>query len=105
MNETVVFRNELGGYSTPYDKDTLARLYYELQKENEQLRARLENAVELPCVKLVKTKEWINREKLGEILYEWTVIYIDKEGYFVVEPCASKYAAESRLAELKGGRE
>ncbi len=55
MNETVVFRNELGGYSTHYDKDTLARLYYELQKENERLtaennklRARLKNAVELP---------------------------------------------------------
>lgn len=50
MNETVVFRNELGEYSTPYDKDTLARLYYELQKENEQLTARLEKAVELPKI-------------------------------------------------------
>lgn len=76
-----------------------------LEAENAELKARLENAVELPCVKLVKTKEWINREKLGEILYEWTVIYIDKEGYFVVEPCASKYAAKARLEELKGGRE
>lgn len=57
MNETVVFRNELGGYSTLYNKDTLARLYYELQKENEhltaendKLRARLKNAVELPKI-------------------------------------------------------
>lgn len=57
MNETVVFRNELGGYSTPYNKDTLARLYYELQKENEHLtaeneRLRAENAKidEYKCV-------------------------------------------------------
>lgn len=42
MNETVVCRNELGGYSTPYNKDTLARLYYELQKENEHLTAENE---------------------------------------------------------------
>lgn len=99
MNETVVFRNELGGYSTPYDKDTLAKLYYELQKENERLtaenakideykcviddiseqcreleaenvklRARLQNAVELPC-KVGDTVYWID----GNEIYEYAV--------------------------------
>lgn len=55
MRETVVFRNELGGYSNPYDKETLLRLYYELQKGNERLTA--ENAVlKIKCERLQKLK-------------------------------------------------
>lgn len=63
MNETVVFRNELGGYSTPYNKDTLARLYYELQKgnerltaENAELKARLEKEVTQKVASYVQGK-------------------------------------------------
>lgn len=73
-----------------------------LQAENAALQTRLDNAVELPCVKIVKTKEVIDRVEIGDTIWEWAVVYIDKEGYFVVEPCASRYAAEARLAELKG---
>lgn len=70
--------------------------------ENVDLRARLDRAVELPRVECIKTLEWINRERLGDIMFEWCVIY-KKDGWLVVEPCFSKEAAEARLAELKGG--
>ena len=76
-----------------------------LEAENAALRARLGNAVEMPCVKIVKTKEVIDRVEIGDTIWEWAVVYIDKEGYFVVEPCASKAKAEARLEEVKGGRE
>ena len=71
-----------------------------LQSENAELRARLEKAVELPCVKLVKTKVEINRIGIVNMIWEWAVVYIDKQGDLVVEPCRSKTAAEARLAEM-----
>ena len=75
-----------------------------LEAENAALRARLDKVAELPCAKMVKTNEWIDRVEIGDIIWEWVVIYIDRQGEFVVEPCVSRYAAEARLAELKGGR-
>lgn len=77
----------------------------ELESEIASLRARLENAVELPCVKMVKTKEWIDRVEVGDILWEWAVVYIDRQGDFVVEPCRSKTVAKTRLEKLKGDGE
>ena len=32
-----------------------------LKTENASLKERLKNAIELPCVKVVKTKEWIDK--------------------------------------------
>lgn len=84
MNETVVFRNELGGYSTPYDKDTLARLYYELQKENDKLRARLDNAIELPC-KVGDTVYWVEAWNNLPTIHKFEVLgityKINKKGF------------------------
>lgn len=74
-----------------------------LTAENDELKARVENAVELPCVKMVKTKEWIDGVEVGDDIWEWAVVYIDRQGEFVVEPCKSKIAAEARLEEIKGG--
>lgn len=73
-----------------------------LQAENAALKERLDKAIELPCAKVVKTKEWIDRVEVGDIIWEWAVIYIDRQGEFVVEPCRSKIAAETRLRELQG---
>ena len=76
-----------------------------LTVENTELRARLENAVELPCVKMVKPKVRINRIGIVNVIREWAVVYIDRRGDFVVEHCGSKTAAEARLAERKGGKQ
>ena len=73
----------------------------ELEAENAALQKRLENAVELPCVKVVKTKEWINKVEVGDAVWEWAVVYKDEQGEFVVEPCKSKTTAEACLAEMK----
>lgn len=101
MSEIIVFLNELGGYSTPYDKDTLARLYYELQKENERLsaenaalQARLESAIELPRIRKAS-----NYAQTGKYVIE----YINKEdGGLDLDINLTKEQAEARLAELKG---
>lgn len=76
----------------------------DLKAENASLRARLENAVELPCVKMVKPKVRINRIGIVNVIREWAVVYIDRRGDFVVEHCGSKTAAEARLEELKGAK-
>lgn len=88
--------------STPEDTKKYEKIIAGLQAENAALRERLEKAVELPCAKVVKTKEWIDRVEVGDIIWEWAVIYIDRQGEFVVEPCRSKIAAETRLRELQG---
>lgn len=75
-----------------------------LEKDNAALRERLSRAVELPRVECIKTWEWLNRERFGDIVLEWCVLY-KKDGYLMVEPCLSKEAAEARLKELQGGEE
>ena len=75
-----------------------------LRGENAVLRERLEKAVELPRVECIITKEWVNREMVGDRMFEWCVLY-KKDGYLMVEPCLSKEAAEARLKELPGGKE
>lgn len=72
--------------------------------ENAELKKRLENAMELPCVKLVNPKVRINRIGIVNVIRDWAVVYIDKQGDLVVEHCKSKTAAEARLAELKGAK-
>ena len=70
-----------------------------LRKENAELRERLDRAVELPRAECIMTREWLNREIIGDIMFEWCVLY-KKDGWLVVEPCLSKEAAEARLKEL-----
>ena len=70
--------------------------------ENAELKKRLENAVELPCVKLVNPKVWINRIGIVNVIRKWAVVYIDRQGdLLVIEHCKSKTAAEARLKEIK----
>ena len=75
-----------------------------LKAENAALRERLEKAVELPRVECIMTREWLSRELIGAIMFEWCVLY-KKGSYLMAEPCLSKGAAEIRLAELKGEKE
>lgn len=71
-----------------------------LKAENAELRAKLDKAVELPRVECIMTREWLNREIIGDTMFEWCVLY-KKDGYIMAEPCLSKEAAEARLKELK----
>lgn len=80
-----------------------ARCIEKLQAENAELRAKLYKAVELPRAECIMTREWLNREIIGDIMFEWCVLY-KKDGYIMAEPCLSKEAAEARLKELKGGK-
>lgn len=101
-NEPVYIDEIITGVKVQANGDTTID---RLTAENAALRKRLENAVELPRVECIKTLEWINRERLGDILFEWCVIYKNDDGWLVVEPCFSKEAAEARLAKLKGDGE
>ena len=71
-----------------------------LKAENAELRARLDKAVELPRVECIMTREWLSREIIGSIMFEWCVLY-KKDGYIMAEPCLSKEAAEARLKKLQ----
>lgn len=72
----------------------------ELEAENASLKERLENAIELPCVKMVKTRGWTDKVEVGDTIWEWAVVYKGGQSEFVVEPCKSKTAAEVYLAEM-----
>ena len=76
------------------------RIACDYKAENAALQKRLDNTVELPRVECVKTWEWLNRERLGDIMLEWCVLY-KKDGWLVVEPCLSKEAAEAWLEEIQ----
>lgn len=73
-----------------------------LKAENAELRAKLYKAVELPRAECIMTREWLNREIIGDIMFEWCVLY-KKDGYIMAEPCLSKEAAEARLKEINEG--
>lgn len=78
------------------------QLINKLKAENAELRAKLYNAVELPRAECIMTREWLNREIIGDIMFEWCVLY-KKDGYIMAEPCLSKEAAEARLKEINEG--
>lgn len=80
----------------------LRETFSKMETVEKELRKRLENAVELPCVKMVNPKVRINRIGIVDVIRDWAVVYIDRQGVFVVEHCKSKTAAEARLEELKG---
>ena len=86
--------------------DELRETLSKMETVEKELRARLDNAVELPCVQCVITLEWIDIEKRAwHCFKQWVVLYKDSCDQIVVEHCTSKYAAEARLAELKGEKE
>lgn len=99
------FKVENCPYHTSITKATLiSDEIYRLRAENAALRERLSKAVELPRVECIMTREWLSRELIGAIMFEWCVLY-KNGGYLMAEPCLSKEAAEIRLAELKGENE
>lgn len=85
-------------------KQDIIERFNTLKAKNAELRERLSKAVELPRVECIMTREWLSREIIGAIMFEWCVLY-KNGGYLMAEPCLSKEAAEIRLAELKGENE
>ena len=79
----------------------LKAILSKMETVEKELRERLEKAVELPRVECIMTREWLSRELIGAIMFEWCVLY-KKGSYLMAEPCLSKGDAEIRLAELKG---
>ena len=82
----------------------LKAILSKMETVEKELRERLEKAVELPRVECIMTREWLSRELIGAIMFEWCVLY-KKGSYLMAEPCLSKGDAEIRLAELKGEKE
>lgn len=77
-----------------------------IEAENAELRARLEKAVELPCIEPMTTWDWDDTTGLGKTNFGkyWQVLYRNEDGEFVAYIGATKEEAEARLAELKGER-
>lgn len=84
-------------------KATLSKM----ETVEKELRARIENAVELPCIEPMTTWDWDENTGCGGKHFGdyWQILYRDEDGEFIAYIGATKEEAETRLAELKGGRE
>ena len=98
--------------------DDLTEQVDELQAENaelratlskmetveKELRARLEKAVELPCIEPMTTWDWDANTGCGKAHFGkfWKVLYRDNDGEFMFYMGATKEEATAMLAELKG---
>ena len=69
--------------------ETLEKEKEQLKSENAELRARLDNAIELPRIIHPNENEWFIQYQLKSGIIDYSIRY-------------SKEAAEARLAELKG---
>ena len=76
----------------------------ELKKENETLRERLKNAVEIPCIEPMTTWDWDDEKGIGESHFgeSYQLLYRDEDGEFIAYVGLDKETAEAELAKLKG---
>lgn len=76
----------------------------ELKKENETLRERLKNAVEIPCIEPMTIWDWDNEKGIGESHFgdRYQLLYRDEDGEFIAYVGLDKETAEAELAKLKG---
>lgn len=88
-----------GGSISGYEKKIS-----DLQAENAKLRARLEKAVELPCIEPMTTWDWNEETGIAEKHFGdyYQLLYRDEDGEFICTPGLKKEEAEARLKELKG---
>ena len=75
-----------------------------LTSENASLRARLDKAVELPCIEPMTTWDWDANTGCGKAHFGkfWKVLYRDNDGEFIAYMGATKEEATAMLSELKG---
>ena len=86
-----------------YDAATLKIYIAHLEAENAKLRARLDKAVELPCIEPMTTWDWDANTGCGKAHFGkfWKVLYRDKDGEFMFYMGATKAEAEAMLKEMK----
>ena len=77
-----------------------------METVEKELRARLEKAVELPCIEPMTTWDWDENTGCGKAHFGkfWKVLYRDNDGEFIAYMGATKEEATAMLAELKGER-
>ena len=77
----------------------------ELKKENDKLKERLKNAVEIPCIEPMTTWDWDDEKGIGESHFgeKYQLLYRDEDGEFIAYVGLDKETAEAELAKLKGG--
>lgn len=87
-----------GGSISGYEKKIS-----DLQAGNAELRARLDKAVELPCIEPMTT--WDRNEETGIVEEHfgeyYQLLYRDEEGEFICTPGLKKEEAEEQLEEIK----
>lgn len=89
----------------PADADMFSAKMYiaNLEAENAELKARLERAVELPCIEPMTT--WDRNEETGIVEEHfgeyYQLLYRDEEGEFICFPKLKKEEAEEQLKEMK----
>lgn len=69
------------------------------------LEARLEKAIELPCIEPMTTYGWSDEAGVGKANFGiyYQLLYRDKGGELMAVPGLSKEEAEARLKGLRGG--
>lgn len=75
-----------------------------METVEKELRARLDKAVELPCIEPMTTWDWDENTGCGKAHFGkfWKVLYRDNDGEFIAYMGATKEEATAMLAELKG---
>ena len=75
-----------------------------METVEKELRARLDKAVELPCIEPMTTWDWDANTGCGKAHFGkyWKVLYRDNDGEFIAYMGATKEEATAMLAELKG---
>lgn len=87
-----------GGSISGYEKKIS-----DLQAENAELRARLDKAVELPCIEPMTTWDWNEETGIAEKHFGdyYQLLYRDEDGEFICTLGLKKEEAEKELAEVK----
>ena len=75
-----------------------------METVEKELRARLDKAVELPCIEPMTTWDWDANTGCGKAHFGkyWKVLYRDNDGEFIAYMGATKEEATAMLSELKG---
>lgn len=88
---------------TNYDAATLKIYIAHLEGENAKLRAKLEKAVELPCIEPMTTWDWNDETGIAEKHFGdyYQLLSRDEDGEFICTPGLKKEEAEAQLKEMK----
>lgn len=105
LRESHIVMNALQALEA-YEKENaeLRATLSKMETVEKELRARLDKAVELPCIEPMTTWDWDANTGCGKAHFGkfWKVLYRDNDGEFIAYMGATKEEATAMLAELKG---